>query len=219
MYQIETYEGVIFDLDGTLVDSMGVWRQIDYDFLGKRGLQVPDDYLEKITPLGYQAAAEYTIVRFGFKEKPEQLIEEWYTMAIDAYSNDVTLKEGAEEYLRYLASKKKKMSVATASDLQLVIPVLKNNGVYELFDNVTTVREVQRGKGFPDIYDLAAKKMNIKPEKCLVFEDIIAGIQGAKNGNYRTIGVYDKHSHEDIHILKELSDYFIYDFKECIINK
>lgn len=216
MYHIDTYDGVIFDLDGTLVDSMGVWRKIDYDFLGKRGLKVPEDYLEKITPLGYEAAAEYTISRFGFDEKPEDLIKEWYSMAIDAYANDVILKKGAKEYLHYLIEHDKKLSVATASDLELAVPVLKNNGVYDLFDNITTVREVQRGKGFPDIYNCASTKMKLDNDKCIVFEDIIAGIQGAKQGNYRTIGVFDQHSHEDIHKLRDISDYFIYDFKECI---
>ena len=79
-------KGAIFDMDGTLLDSMWVWRQIDVDFLGRRGFEVPSDYLEMITPMGYCRAAEYTIERFGLNEKPEDLIQEWHGMAAEAYA-------------------------------------------------------------------------------------------------------------------------------------
>lgn len=216
IFDINTFDGVIFDLDGTLIDSMGVWNQIDIDFLGKRGLKVPDDYLEKITPMGYEAAADYTIERFGFNETRDDLVKEWYSMAIDAYSNHVKLKNGVKEYLEFLKQNGKVMSVATASDRELVIPVLTNNKVLEYFHNITTVREVKRGKGYPDIYNEAAKKMNINSEKCIVFEDILAGLKGAKAGNYRTVGVFDKLSRESEELLMENSDKFIYDFREMI---
>ena len=93
------------DLDGTLLDSMRVWDDIDVAFLKKRGLEVPPDYQEAITPLGFLEAARYTIRRFGFPETPEELIQEWHQMAVDAYTYEVELKDGAAEYLRYLKEK------------------------------------------------------------------------------------------------------------------
>lgn len=219
MINFRECEGVIFDLDGTLIDSMWVWESIDIHFLGKRGFEVPDDYLEHITPMGFEACADYTIERFGLKETREQVVNEWYSMAVDAYANDVGLKSGVKNFLAYLRNHDIKMSIATASDMQLVIPVLKNNGITEYFDNVTTLREVSRGKGFPDIYDLAADKMQVsrqKRENCVVFEDIKEGIIGAKLGGYKAVGVFDEKSKDGIERLKELSDMFIYDFNECI---
>lgn len=208
-------KGAIFDLDGTLIDSMGVWSQIDVDFLGKRGFKVPDDYIESIVAMDFNQAACYTIKRFELAETPESVVKEWYDMAIEAYSNTVKLKEGVYEYLELLQQKSIKMAIATASDLQLVIPVLKNNNVLGFFENITTAMEVERKKGFPDIYDLAAKKMGLKTYECIVFEDIYQGVKGAKSGGYRTIGVYDKHSINQQLMIKEISDRYILNFNNC----
>ena len=90
---MKQYKGAIFDLDGTLLDSMRVWDDIDVAFLKKRGLEVPPDYQEAITPLGFLEAARYTIRRFGFPETPEELIQEWHQMAVDAYTYEVELKD------------------------------------------------------------------------------------------------------------------------------
>lgn len=213
--QEKNFKGAIFDLDGTLIDSMGVWKQIDVDFLGKRGLTVPADYLDAITPMGFEAAADYTIARFGFPETRDEIIREWYDMAIYAYSNTVPLKKGAMEYLKMLKQQNIKMAVATASDKQLVIPALTNNGVIDMFDNITTIQEVPRGKGFPDVYDKAAERMGVNPAECIVFEDILAGINGAHMGGYRAVAIYDEHSVEPAEVMKENADAYIMDFRDC----
>ena len=218
MIDFRKYKGIIFDLDGTLIDSMGVWERIDIDFLGKRGYEVPSDYLEKITPMGFEACAVYTKERFNLKENPKDIIKEWYSMAIDAYSNHVKTKPGVKKFLEYLKLHNVKMSIATASDTNLVMPVLKNNSIYEYFDNITTVREAKRGKGFPDVYDLAAKKMGFDNTECAVFEDIEEGMKGAKLGGYSTVGVYDERCISSVDRLKSLCDMYIYDFNECIVD-
>ena len=143
-------------------------------------------------------------------------IDEWKRMAIEAYTNDVKIKSGVKEYLDYLKEKGVKMAIATASDMNLVEPVLKSNGIYDYFQNITTAKEVRRGKGFPDIYDVAAHKMGIEPEKCIVFEDILQGIKGAIAGNYTAIAVYDKASDNDREEIKRLAYRYIADFREMI---
>lgn len=208
------YKAGIFDLDGTVLDSMGVWRKIDYDFLGKRGIEIPDDYLKEITALGFEAAARYTIDRFGFKETPQEIIDEWYAMAIDAYTNDVGLKPGAANYIRKLYEMGVKLAVATASDEALYKPALIRNGIYDCFDAFVTVRDVNRPKGFPDIYERAAMLLDVSVDKCIVFEDVLKGVQGAKIGNFKVVAMRDEHSEYDAEAIREAADRYIQNFDE-----
>ena len=209
---MEKCRGAIFDLDGTLLDSMGVWTQLDIDFLGKRGIPVPEDYLAAVTPMGFSQAAQYTIERFALNETPEALIAEWNAMAIEAYRTSVFLKPGAAEYLQALKGHGVKLAVATASHAELYVPALEHNGVLALFDAFTTLSEVSRGKGFPDIYLKAAQKLGLSPAECVVFEDIYAGILGAKAGGFCTAGVYDASSESEQNAIRQAADFYLKDF-------
>ncbi len=216
MIDFKLCEGVIFDLDGTLIDSMWVWEQIDHDFLGKRGIEVPDDYVDIITPMGFEQCADYTIDRFHLNETKEAVMNEWHQLAIEAYATKVKIKDGVRDFLEYLKENGVKMSIATANSMDLIEPALEHNEIKHYFENITTLNEVSRGKEFPDIYDLSAKRMDADKSKCVVFEDIIEGIRSAKSGGYTVVGVYDKRSDSRVPMLKKASDYFIYDYKECI---
>ncbi len=209
------FQGAIFDLDGTLLDSMGVWEDIDRAFLGKRGIPVPPDYMDQVAALSFPAAAVYTIERFGLKESPEALMQEWSDMARDAYAHRVPLKAGAREYLSELKQRGVKLAVATASSEELFIPALKRGGVYDLFDAFTTLKEVARGKGFPDIYEKAAEKLGLEPSACAVFEDLAAGIAGAKAGGFFAVGVYDKHAASDQDTIIQMADAYLVSLEEA----
>ena len=186
-------KGAIFDMDGTLLDSMWVWRQIDVDFLGRRGFEVPSDYLEMITPMGYYRAAEYTIERFGLNEKPEDLIQEWHGMAAEAYAKKVELKSH-----------------------ELIAPCLERNGVLECFDAFVTTMEVPHGKDFPDVYLEAAKRLKLSPEECLVYEDIYKGICAAKSAGFKVVAMREEASIDDQEKIRQASDYYIKDFVELL---
>lgn len=206
-------EGAIFDLDGTLLDSMGVWAQIDRDWLGRRGIPLPPDYTKAVAPLGFRAAAEYSIARFHLNERPEDVIAEWNAMSIDAYTHTVDLKPGAKEFLLALSRRGVRLAVATSSHPELFTPALARHGLLPLFDNITTVGEAARGKGFPDVYLLAAEKMNVSPACCAVFEDILAGVQGAKAGGFFTVAVADKTAAHHEAELRRAADLYIPDFR------
>lgn len=213
---MKPFKAAIFDMDGTLLDSMGIWAQIDIDFLSARGFDPPDDYMEKVCPMSYQEMADYTIRRFHLDEKPADLIQEWDDRAVAAYSRQVRLKEGAKEYLTFLKQQGIKLALATASGPPLFEPALKNNGVYHLFDAISHVAECARGKGFPDIYLLSAQKLGVAPGDCVVFEDILEGIRGAKAAEMYTVGVYDSYAASQTPAIKELADQYIVSFQELL---
>ncbi len=186
---MRTIRGAIFDLDGTILDSTWVWSKIDREFLGKRGFEVPDDYVDKITPMAFGEAAVYTIERFSLDQTPDEVMEEWNRMAMDAYANEVSVRPGTKELLTAMREAGIVTGVATSNTALLFEPCLKRNGVYELFHSITEIREVSRGKEFPDIYIKQAEKMGVRPEECVVFEDIIPALKGAKSGGFVTVGV------------------------------
>ena len=210
------FKGAIFDLDGTLLDSMWVWEHVDRSFLGRRGIAVPDDYIEIISPIGFYKAADYTIKRFNLKDSPQDLMDEWNELALDAYSNKVTLKPGAYEYLTSLKKRGVRLAVATASSPDLYEPALKNNKIYGLFDEIVNLREVSRDKSFPDIYIHTAQKIEVNADDCVVFEDIYSAIRGAKSGGFYTVGVYDEYSKKDKEKIIDDADMFIYSFDELL---
>ncbi len=209
-------KGVIFDLDGTLLDSMWVWDKVDEDFLGARGFDVPEDYQQTIAAMGFRETAIYTIQRFGLKEEPDAIIQEWNDMAERTYHNEVRIKSYAKELLECLKGKGIKLGVATAAYRSLFEPCLIKNDVYHYFDAITETKEVPRGKGFPDVYIRAAAKMGCQPEECVVLEDIHAGIVAAKTGGFFTVGVYDEKSSHGWQEIQKDADCVIQGFEELL---
>lgn len=206
------FSAAIFDLDGTLLDSMDVWEKIDIDFLKKKGLPIPENYVKEITPLGCREAAKYTIDMFGLNETQADIIDEWNQTAIDEYSNNIKLRNNAADYLTNLKKSNVKLGIATALPSVLYKPCLENNGVYDLFDAVCSTEQVSRGKEFPDIFLLAAKKLHTAPEVCIVFEDVLPAVLSAKNAGMIVYGVFDKYSEDVKSEIMAVADGYIYDF-------
>lgn len=209
------FEAAIFDLDGTLLDSMGVWEQIDISFLQKRNLSVPEDYAAKLSSLSFEEAAHYTIARFGLDEKAEDIMREWREMAAYEYAHHVGLLPHALDYLLRLKAAGIRLAVATGMTIGLAVPCLKNNAILELFDAVCSTDEVPRGKTFPDIFAFTAKKLGVPPEKCLVFDDVLPAIKSAKQLHMLTCGVYESNSKQHRAQMEELADCYLLDWRNA----
>ena len=216
MRTLNDLTGFIFDLDGTLLDSLWVWSEVDEVFLSRRGLPILPDYAQSIAHLGFADAARYTIDRFGLDETPEQLMQEWYDLARAAYRDRVPLKPHAEEFLRKLCAQGVHTSAATSSEPELVLPCLDRLGITGLFDNITTIHEVNCDKSSPDIYLLAAERMDIAPTQCAVFEDILRGIQSAKSAGFYTVAVEEPASALDQIEIEHTADRYIRSFAELL---
>ena len=205
----------IFDLDGTLLDSMGLWAQIDVDFLGKRGLAVPPDYIDAVCSKSFPEAAAYTIARFGLPDSASDVLREWHDMAARAYGGTVEMKPHAREYLLELKKRGAKLGIATSLTPGLYGPALRRHGIEGLFDAVCSSGEVGCGKTRPDIFYLAAKKLGVPPSECVMFEDILEAVISAKAAGMTVYGVYDRYSEKQWGRIKDAADGVIYDFREA----
>jgi HAD superfamily hydrolase (TIGR01509 family) len=205
----------IFDLDGTLLDSMGVWKDIDTDFFKKRGIAEPANYIETILSMSLPEAAAYTIKRFALPDSVDSLLREWNDMAVYAYGNTIQMKPHAKDYITALHERGAKLAIATSLPAGLYEPALRNHGIYDLFHVHCSSDEVDFGKSRPDIFLHTAKKLDVPPRDCVVFEDILAAVKSAKSIGMTVYGVYDKSSEADWEQIKKIADGVILDFQNA----
>lgn len=208
------YKAVIFDLDGTIVDSHYVWKKVDVDFFEKRNMPVPADYAKKINALSFDEAAVFTKKEYGFSESVEEIKKEWFEAALFEYGNNVKLKDGVSQYINALKDRGIKTALATASPKELYTAVLKNNGIFRLFDVFVSGNEVKRSKEYGDIYILCAQRLGAEPKDCLVFEDILRAVKGAKSAGMMVCGVYDESSRDERELIADAADMYIESFRE-----
>lgn len=209
------FQAAIFDLDGTLLNSMDVWEQIDIDFLKKRNLTVPENYVAEICARSFEEAAQYTIDLFGLNESIPAIVEEWNCMAISKYRNDIGLTPYSLDYLLRLKAENIKLAIATGLPEELYLPCLQSNGIYDLFDVICSTEQVPYGKERPDVFLLAAKKLGISPQKCIVFEDVLPAVKSAKQAGMIVYGVYDKYSAHHQSEIMAIADGYLLDFRDA----
>ena len=212
---LENIDAVIFDMDGTLVDSMWIWPDIDDVYLEKYNLEKPDNFHEGMEGMSYTDVAQYFLDLFPtLIQTREEVMNEWTQMAHDRYVTQVPLKEGVREFIVEMRKQRKKIGIATSNGRALVDDTLEALKIAELFDSVRTACEVKKGKPAPDVYLLVADDLKVSPEKCLVFEDVPMGILAGKNAGMKVCAVEDDFSNPQIAKKKELADYYIVNYND-----
>ena len=204
----------LFDLDGTLVDSMWMWSAIDVEYLGKFGLTCPPDLQKAIEGMSFSETAAYFKKRFALEASLEEIKADWISMSIEKYRSQVPPKPGTEAFLSWAAKQNIKMAVCTSNGREMVDAVLSSLNLARYFDCIITGCEVAAGKPSPDIYLEAARRMKVSPEECAVFEDVPAGILAGKRAGMEVFAVEDEYSLGMEEKKRALSDFYIRDYRE-----
>ena len=213
---MKKYNAVIFDLDGTLMDSMWMWKEIDIEYLGRFGYTCPPDLQKIIEGMSFSETAVYFKERFKLPLSLDEIKAIWVQMSIDKYRYEVPLKPGVPEFLKYCRENGIRTGIGTSNGSEIVDAVLTSLNVKEYFDVVVTACEVAHGKPEPDIYLEVAKRLGVKPEECLVFEDIPAGIMAGKAAGMPVIAVEDDFSKDLMDEKRALADAVIADYRELL---
>lgn len=214
---LEQIKAVIFDLDGTLVDSMWLWKAIDIEFLAKKGIAMPKDieaFQGELEGKGFTETACFFKERFQLADSVEEIKRTWVLMAEDKYCREVPLKPGALEFLRELKKRGILTGISSSNSRELILSVLKAHRIDSYFSCITTCCEVSEGKPAPDVYLRTAKRLGVLPDECLVFEDVPMGILAGKRAGMKVCAVEDDFSRKQEKEKRELADWYIPDYFE-----
>ena len=211
---LQNIKAVLFDLDGTLVDSMWVWKQIDLDYLGSRNIRMPESLQKDIEGMSMRETAKFFQQQFAITDSIDVMMAEWNAMAMETYAHKVTWKPGAKEFLMQLKERGIATGIATSNSKELLKAVSDALSMDTYIDCYLTGNELNKGKPAPDIYLEVANRLQVLPQDCLVFEDICPGIMAAKNAGMKVCAIYDDYSKDITAEKKALADAYIDDYTQ-----
>lgn len=205
--------GVIFDVDGVLLNSMPVWENLGEIYLERLGIEAEKGLGETLFAMSLEEGADYLIENYGLKQTPEEIIAGLNREVQDFYGRKVPLKEGVRGYLQEFRDRKIPMAIATSGDRANAEAALKRLKVLSYFRAVFTCTEIGSSKSQPDIYYAAALQLDTDPSDTWVFEDALHAIRTAKKAGFRTAGVYDRASGRDLAQIRDTADIYLPEFK------
>lgn len=206
---------LLFDLDGTLLDSNGVWTEVDRTFLHRRGMEYTQEYYLGVAHTIFPLAAEFTKKFCNLEESCDEIMAEWMELAKDTYAH-VQLKPGVRAYLEQCKAKGEPMAIVTAAIPVHCHTALNNLKIAHYFDRITFAQDLGLDKKQPDIWLHAAQEAGVSPEDCTVFDDSIAACQGAKAAGMYAIGVHDTIFAQDEAAMRTQCDRYIMGFDDLL---
>ncbi len=181
----------LFDLDGTLIDSNGVWMQLDLDFLAKRGLVPTEDYLQHVSTTIFPEAAAFTKEYYRLPEHPEDIMEEWMSMATEAYAARIPLKPGAKAYLEQCTARGIPVCLVTASVPDLCRLAVARHGLGHHFTHIFYTQNYGLDKRDPQVFLMAAQRLSVPVRGCTLYDDSPTACAAAKSAGMAVVGVHD----------------------------
>lgn len=206
--------GAIFDLDGTLLDSMYIWETIGEDYLIAKGITPKATLRDDLKNKSLHQAACYMKERYNIADDTDKMVDDINKMTEDFYINKALLKDGVVDFLNLLKQKDVKMCVATATDRYLAEAALKRNGILNFFGEVFTCREVGHGKDEPHIFQQALEFLSTDIDATWVFEDASHASATAKKAGFKVCGIFDN-AENNPNAVRENSDIYIQSFAKA----
>ena len=207
-------KGVIFDVDGVLLNSMPVWENLGELYLRHLWIEAEKDLGTKLYTMSLEQSAEYLTETYHLDLAPEQVIAGVNREVKDFYASRVPLKEGVRQYLNEFHEKGVPMVIATTGDRQNAQAALKRLNVLRFFQGIFTCSEIGSSKNEPDIYYAAALQLDTDPGQTLVFEDAYHAIRTAKKAGFKTVGVYDRANDRDLAHIWNTADIYLPEFQD-----
>ena len=181
----------IFDLDGTITDTNGIWLEVDREFLTRRGLTHTDEYRRVVERSIFPIAAQFTRDYYHLPDTPEDIMAEWDSLAERHYRELAPLKPGAEEFLRQCRAEGRPMAIFTACRPALCEAILERYGLRGLFGHVIFAEEIGLEKRDPRCFVRLSELLGAPPEDCTLFDDSPDNCATAMKAGMTAVGVYD----------------------------
>lgn len=207
---------IIFDMDGTLLDSLSVWADSDREFITGMGFEYDSQCSLAMKKMHFDSACEYLVKEYSLPFSAEETGRRILAIVEEHYINDVPLKDGAAEFLEYAKKHGVKMCVATSNKKSLAEAALAAKGIKKYFEFVLTSDEVGCGKESPEIFLKAAEMLGGKPNETAVFEDSIHAVLSAKSAGFKVVGVYDELCPEEFSEIEKCADMSVKSFAEFL---
>ena len=208
---------IIFDLDGTLIDSMPVWRGTGSGFLNNHNFPVPENLMEVVKTQTIWQTAEWFRTELGVPMEPEDIVNEIVESVVEAYRHTIPLKDGAMEYLEKMKQEGVEMCILTASEADYILPALDRLDIRKYFSHVLTCTELGEYKNDGKAYLKTMELMGGTLEETVVFEDAYYAVKGAKSVGFPVYAVLDEVVREDdIDKIKETADHYFHSYKELL---
>ena len=204
----------VFDLDGTLADSMPLAVQLTLDVLDEYGIVYPDNIVDITMPMGFRGVAEYFSTQLGVPLTAEQIYAIFTNRLKEAYEKDILLKPHVKETLEALKAQGARLNVLTATAYTLMAPCLQRNGILHLFENVWSAEDFQLAKSNTRIYQAVAERLGVTTAEYVMVDDNVQVLQTARRAGVYTIGMHDSFSKESV--VRAACDRYIYTFDELL---
>ncbi len=202
-------KGAIFDVDGTLLDSLGIWEEADVRYLERLGIHAEEGLGRILYPMTLKEASGYIKRHYPIQETTEEIAAGVLEIVGEFYEEEAPLKSGAAELLESLRRRGIPMTAATTGERPLVEAAFKRLGIRSYFGKIFTCTEAGAGKDQPDIYRLAAGYLGIKPQETLVFEDALYAVETAAKAGFVTVGIEEPYNASDKEEIKGLADIYL----------